>query len=33
MVAGLKNNDIIVSIDGNKVKSIMEVSKYHHDVH
>ena len=28
MVAGLKNNDIIVSIDGNKVKSIMEVSKY-----
>ncbi|MDC1278250.1 RIP metalloprotease RseP [Pelagibacteraceae bacterium] len=28
MVAGLKNNDIVVSIDGNKVKSIMEVSKY-----
>ncbi|MDA9956125.1 RIP metalloprotease RseP [Candidatus Pelagibacter sp.] len=28
MVAGLKNNDIIVSIDDNKVKSIMEVSKY-----
>jgi regulator of sigma E protease len=28
MVAGLKNNDIIVSIDGNKVKSIMEVSKF-----
>jgi len=28
MVAGLKNNDIIVSIDGNEVKSIMEVSKY-----
>ena len=28
MTAGLKNNDIIVSIDGNKVKSIMEVSKY-----
>ncbi len=28
MSAGLKNNDIIISIDGNKVKSIMEVSKY-----
>jgi regulator of sigma E protease len=28
MVAGLKNGDIIVSIDGNKVKSIMEVSKF-----
>ena len=28
MVAGLKNNDIVFSIDGNKVKSIMEVSKY-----
>ena len=28
MMAGLKNNDIIVSIDGNKVKSIMEVSKF-----
>jgi len=28
MSAGLKNNDIIVSIDGNKVKSIMEVSKF-----
>ena len=28
MVAGLKNNDIVVSIDNNKVKSIMEVSKY-----
>jgi regulator of sigma E protease len=28
MVAGLKNNDIVVSIDGNKVKSIMDVSKY-----
>ena len=28
MVAGLKNNDIIVSIDGNSVKSIMEVSKF-----
>ena len=28
MTAGLINNDIIVSIDGNKVKSIMEVSKY-----
>ena len=24
----LKDNDIIVSIDGNKVKSIMEVSKF-----
>jgi regulator of sigma E protease len=28
MIAGLKNNDIVVSIDGNKVKSIMEVSKF-----
>ena len=28
MVAGLKDNDIIVSIDGNEVSSIMEVSKY-----
>ncbi len=28
MDAGLKNNDIIVSIDNNKVKSIMEVSKF-----
>ena len=28
MLAGLKNNDIIVSIEGNKVKSIMEVSKF-----
>ena len=28
MTAGLKNNDIIISIDGNKVKSIMEVSKF-----
>ena len=28
MIAGLKKNDIIVSIDGNKVKSIMEVSKF-----
>ena len=28
MVAGLKDNDIIVSIDDNKVKSIMEVSKF-----
>jgi regulator of sigma E protease len=28
MLAGLKNNDVIVSIDGNKVKSIMEVSKF-----
>jgi regulator of sigma E protease len=28
MKAGLKNNDIIISIDGNKVKSIMEVSKF-----
>jgi len=27
-VAGLKDNDIVVSIDGNKVKSIMDVSKY-----
>ena len=28
MIAGLKDNDIIDSIDGNKVKSIMEVSKF-----
>ena len=28
MVAGLKDNDIVVSVDGNEVKSIMEVSKY-----
>jgi regulator of sigma E protease len=28
MVAGLKDNDVVVSIDGNEVKSIMEVSKY-----
>ena len=28
MSAGLENDDIIVSIDGNKVKSIMEVSKF-----
>jgi regulator of sigma E protease len=28
MVAGLKDNDIVVSIDGNEVTSIMEVSKY-----
>jgi regulator of sigma E protease len=28
MIAGLKNNDIIISIDKNKVKSIMEVSKF-----
>ena len=28
MVAGLKDNDIIVSVDGNEVSSIMEVSKY-----
>ena len=28
MTAGLKENDIIVSIDGNNVKSIMEVSKF-----
>ena len=28
MIAGLKNNDIVVSIDGNKVESIMEVSKF-----
>ena len=28
MIAGLKDNDIIVSIDKNKVKSIMEVSKF-----
>jgi len=28
MIAGLKDNDIVISIDGNEVKSIMEVSKY-----
>ena len=28
MVAGLKDNDIVVSIDGNKVKSITQVSKF-----
>jgi len=28
MIAGLKDNDVIASIDGNKVKSIMEVSKF-----
>ncbi|MBD1135644.1 site-2 protease family protein, partial [Pelagibacterales bacterium SAG-MED47] len=28
MVGGLKQNDIILEIDGNEVKSIMEVSKY-----
>ena len=28
MVGGLKQNDTILEIDGNKVKSIMEVSKY-----
>ena len=26
-VAGLKNNDVILEIDGNKVKSILDVSK------
>ena len=28
MVGGLKDNDIILEIDGNEVKSIMDVSKY-----
>ena len=28
MVAGLKDNDIVISIDGNEVKSIMDVSKF-----
>ena len=28
MIGGLKNNDIILEIDGNEVKSIMEVSKF-----
>ena len=28
LVGGLKQNDIILEIDGNKVKSIMDVSKY-----
>ena len=28
MIGGLKNNDIILEIDNNKVKSILDVSKY-----
>ena len=28
MIGGLKQNDIVLEIDGNKVKSIMDVSKY-----
>ena len=28
MVGGLKQNDVILEIDGNKVKSIMDVSKF-----
>ena len=28
MVAGLKNDDIVISVDGNEVKSIMNVSKF-----
>ena len=28
MIGGLKQNDVILEIDGNKVKSIMDVSKY-----
>ncbi len=28
MVGGLKDNDVILEIDGNKVKSILDVSKY-----
>ena len=28
MIGGIKQNDIILEIDGNKVKSIMDVSKY-----
>ena len=28
MIGGLKNQDIILEIDGNKVQSIMEVSKF-----
>ena len=28
MIGGMKQNDIILEIDGNKVKSIMDVSKY-----
>merc|ERR1711938_385172 len=28
MIGGLKDNDIILEIDGNKVESIMDVSKY-----
>ena len=28
MIGGLKNNDIILEIDGNKVESIMDVSKF-----
>ena len=28
MVGGLKQNDVILEIDGNKVESIMDVSKF-----
>ena len=28
MAGGLKQNDIILEIDGNKVESIMDVSKF-----
>ena len=28
MIGGLKQDDIILEIDGNKVQSIMDVSKY-----
>ena len=28
MIGGLEQNDIIIEIDGNQVKSIMDVSKY-----
>ena len=28
MVGGLKDNDVILEIDGNKVESIMDVSKF-----
>ena len=28
MIGGLKQNDIILEIDGNEVKSIMDVSKF-----
>ena len=28
MIGGLKDNDVILEIDGNKVESIMDVAKF-----